>query len=119
LEIPHIKSVCTSYCPKYLFWTLAVVCVVLHAEVVPHLVGHGGGHQPNDVTVPHAHAPRELVGADGALQRLAHHPGVELDPRQQLPEQTNKFPLIAAQNLRASREKSGNHLRENLPTLLL
>jgi hypothetical protein len=72
---------------RYLFWTLAVVGVVLHAEVVPHLVGHGGGHQADDVTVPHAHATGELVGADGTLQRLAHHPGVELDPRQQLPEQ--------------------------------
>ncbi len=80
--------------PKYLFWTLAVVCVVLHAEVVPHLVGHGGGHEADDVTVPHAHATGELVGADGALQRLTHHPGVELDPRQQLPTQKNRFLLL-------------------------
>ncbi len=99
MEIPHINQdpqvIVLSW---YLFRTLAVVCVVLHAEVVPHLVGHGGGHEADYVTVPHAHATRELVGADGTLQRLAHHPGVELDPCQQLPEQKNRFPLLFLTN---------------------
>ena len=50
-----------------LLWALAVVRVVLHAKVVPHLVGHGGGHETDDLAVPHAHPARELVGADGTF----------------------------------------------------
>lgn len=32
--------------------TVAVLGVVLHPEVVAHLVSHGGGHQPDDLAVP-------------------------------------------------------------------
>ena len=47
--------------------TLAGLRVVVHSKVVAHLVRHGGGHQPDHLAVPHAHAARELKGTDGTF----------------------------------------------------
>ena len=52
---------------------------MLHAEVVAHFVGHGGGHQADGGAVVRGHAARVLVGAHRTLQRFAHHAALELD----------------------------------------
>ena len=63
---------------------LTVVRVVLHTKVVSHLVSHGGGHEADDLAVPHAYPARELVGADGTFQGFTYHSLVELNTREEL-----------------------------------
>lgn len=62
----------------------AVAGVVLHAEVVSHLVSHGGGNDGQHLAVQHAHAARVGVRADGTLQGFAHHAALERLLGQQL-----------------------------------
>lgn len=53
---------------------------MLHAEVVTHFMGNSCGHEAHRVAVIHVDAPRVLIGADGALQRLAHYSCIKLLP---------------------------------------
>lgn len=63
---------------------MTIRCIVLHAKVVPHLVGHCCGHHCRVRTVLHAHSAGVLVRADGTLQGLAHHTAGEVLLGQQL-----------------------------------
>jgi len=56
---------------------MALGCIVLHAKVVPHLVGHGGGHHCRVGTVLHAHSSGVLIRTDRTLQGFAHNAAIE------------------------------------------
>lgn len=56
---------------------MAIIRIMLHSKIVTHLMGHGCGHHSQHLAMLHAHAAGEHIGANGALQRLAHNAAIE------------------------------------------
>lgn len=74
-------AVCVCVCARVdspLLGAVALAVVVLHAEVVAHLVGDRRSDEAYDVRVVDRDAAGELVRADRALEGLAHDALVEL-----------------------------------------